>query len=756
MALEQAEWELEKARLKMIIRELEEQIGKNFEITKNFKKEAISIQKEMWEEVKLTTVNLMDLEGATQAWQYQMQIESQARKYKHSGEALQKLERLYLSPYFGRIDFLEEGESSPEQVYIGISTLKDTRSGSFLIYDWRAPISSMFYDYEIGKSGYDCPMGIISGELLLKRQYKIANRQIDYMFDSSLKIDDEILQEVLCKSVDSRMKIIVASIQREQNSIIRNDKNKILIVQGVAGSGKTSIALHRAAYLLYKYRESIHAENIVIFSPNQVFNDYISDVLPELGEENICQTTFREHFLKMIESNILKEDAYDQMEYLLNSRGQADYKTRAGSIRFKASLQFMEALKKYIQLIEKDGILFKDIFYNSRLIISGEELSDLFTREYAKLPLGKRLEKIRNRIYFLLQPYEKKTEGESEEKNNRDGKPIRDDGTGDVGSNMVLNGLKALKENIDGMTALNFYQIYINLFKDRELLQGFVSENPPENLKEICQYTLESLQNNQVKYEDLAPLVYLKGKTGSFPDASSIKHVIIDEVQDYTPLQIEIINSTFSKCNITMLGDINQSINSHMSVGNYQTISEIFKNRDAVTISLNKSYRSTREITDFSKEILLDSKHIEYLNRSGEKPEIVRAADSEHLMRCIAEEISRIKEKGFQSIAVICRTAGQSAKFHKYLQKHMSVNFISKSDAEFTKGVVVVPSYLAKGLEFDAVLICCTGGEDYSSGDERNLFYTICTRALHVLNIYYIDELPGFVSHIDPQYYDMR
>lgn len=268
-----------------VVNEIKNQLNKGINDAGSFKKEAIELQKTMWEEVRCAPTDLGDLDAPAQLWQYQVDISNQARKYKRSTDIVGRLEKMLKSPYFGRIDFKEEGEEAAEKIYIGIYNLGKEDSMEILVYDWRAPISGMFYDYETGPSGYDCPVGRINGQMLLKRQYKIENERILYMFDSSLRINDEMLQEMLGKSTDNRMKTIVMSIQKEQNSVIRDDRNKVLVVQGPAGSGKTSIALHRAAFLLYKYRENIKSENILIFSPNHVFEDYISNV--QIGRAHV-------------------------------------------------------------------------------------------------------------------------------------------------------------------------------------------------------------------------------------------------------------------------------------------------------------------------------------------------------------------------------------------------------------------------------------------------------------------------------------
>ena len=262
--------ESETTYLQNVIGEIRKQLDDGINEAENFKRDAIKLQKEMWEEVKSRPTDLTDLDAPAQSWQYQADIANQARKYKFSYDMVLRLQKMLNNPYFGRIDFLEDGEDKVEKIYIGINNLISDENSSILVYDWRAPISSMFYDHETGPCSYMSPMGTIYGRMLLKRQFKIENQRIVYMFDSSLSINDEMLQEILGKSTDSRMRTIVTSIQKEQNRVIRDDRTRVLIVQGPAGSGKTSIAMHRAAYLLYRFRDSIKSGNILIFSPNHV------------------------------------------------------------------------------------------------------------------------------------------------------------------------------------------------------------------------------------------------------------------------------------------------------------------------------------------------------------------------------------------------------------------------------------------------------------------------------------------------------
>jgi DNA helicase-2/ATP-dependent DNA helicase PcrA len=398
----------EEARLKKTLDEINRQLQVRYKDKRNFEKNMRETYRNMWEEVEGAPTNLHDLEQLVQAKMYLDEMRNMESAFKGSARKIQYLEKMRDNPYFGRIDFKEDGESEPEQIYIGISTLQNENSLEIFVYDWRAPISSMFYDYEPGKVQYSSPSGTIKGELHLKRQYRIKNGRMEYMFDSDIKIDDDILQEILGQSKDEKMKSIVTTIQREQNRAIRDEEHRLLIVEGPAGSGKTSVALHRIAFLLYRYRNSLNSSNVVIFSPNDMFNDYISEVLPELGEENVRQTTFMEYAKSSLKTNQKVFGLNQQMEFILSHKNSLFYRDIIETIRFKSSLEFLYILKKYIDLLYKNPGKFEDFSIKNKTIISAAEQVELFHKEFAYLPFIPRLIKIRNRILYQI----KRSEGE--------------------------------------------------------------------------------------------------------------------------------------------------------------------------------------------------------------------------------------------------------------------------------------------------------------------------------------------------------
>lgn len=732
-------WKLENEWLQEVLKEVRKQFNEKHNFKERFKKDAIKTQRELWQDIGSVSVS-NGLEQIVDFMQFINTMKIEKRGHEFTRKLEKKYERMLLSPYFGRIDFLEKGDKKAEKCYIGISNLINDNY-DILIYDWRAPISSMFYDYEIGEASYECPEGIVDGKLTLKRQYKINNGKIEYMFDSNLKIDDEVLQDILSKSTDSKMKTIVTTIQREQNKVIRNEEYKNLIVQGPAGSGKTSVALHRIAYLLYKQRDKIKPQNIVIFSPNDIFNDYISNVLPQLGEDNMYQTTFKEYMHMALGSELIKENYCEMMEYILVSKKQDSYQKRISSIKFKSSMEFLDILKRYVSYLEKMDRNFTDIIFRGNLIISSKDIQELFFKDYVKLPLKRRLEKIRERILFLVEPYKKlRIEEVASELKDSDSYIDKVE-IMKRSTHVVKEEMKNIYYEINRMTELDLVDIYKKLFEKLEFFYASSNTKYRETeIDKIKSYTLEKLKTRILNYEDQPPLLYLKGAIGDLPKTSEIKYVIIDEAQDYTPLQYEIFHQLFQSASITILGDLHQSINPFMNVGDYSNISNIFSKDDTCIINLTKSYRSTIEITKFSRRLLNKEISGECVERSGDDPLLLGFIDEGAIKERLLEDVKIYNEKGYKSIGIITRTVKEAEEVYSFLKGKVHVKSIMKDD-EYVSDTLVIPSYLSKGLEFDVVLIYNAGDGNYSCEEERLLLYTACTRALHALCIYYSGKI---------------
>jgi DNA helicase-2/ATP-dependent DNA helicase PcrA len=748
--------EAESAYLEKVTDEIRNQLDAGVNAAGKFKKDAIELQKDMWEEVKCRPTDLSDLDAPAMSWQYQADIANQARKYRFSYDTVLRLEKMLKNPYFGRIDFIEDGEDEAEKIYIGLGNLYSGSNTSILVYDWRAPISSMFYDHETGPCSYMSPMGAIHGRMLLKRQYKIENQRIVFMFESDVRINDEMLQEILGKSTDSRMRTIVTSIQKEQNRVIRDDRTRILIVQGPAGSGKTSIALHRAAYLLYRYRESIKSENILIFSPNHVFEDYISNVLPQLGEENIRRSTFADFFKGLAGHGCHLETMNRHMEYILSGDPSP---VRLTSIKLKASSFFPDIIGRYAGYLERgENIEFRSLSHGGRIIVPAEEIRRLFAQDYSYLPYIKRLSKLKQRLLYLVEPYvearaEELLTGYLAEDISLDGKEKKI-----VAAMRSKDEFEQVMNDIERMTDFDIVSLYAGMFRNiRSFAGSDILSGPgfsPDYLDIAASYTVRWLENRVINYEDLAPVILLMISLGADSDAKAVKHVIIDEAQDYTPVQYEIIKRVFGHSNMTILGDINQSINAYMNIGSFEAAADIFGAKDTTVISLTKSYRSTKAIADFCNALLLSDNAAEQLDRSGNKPLVIKSEKDELFSR-IADDIKGLKGEGHKLIAVICKNVKQCETYYEGIIKFTDISLITDHNEEYQGGTIVIPSYLAKGLEFDAVIVCTTDARKYSGEEDRRLLYTVCSRALHELHLYYCEELTHFIKEMKTDLYKL-
>jgi DNA helicase-2/ATP-dependent DNA helicase PcrA len=747
MELSKKDWRLEEDRLEKVKSIIENQLRDSENSRKNAFNQGMDIGRDFWDNDVTVFENEYDLKAIVDITQNLQSVKREQQKVEIISNTIRKLKLLKEKLYFGRIDFKEIGCGETESIYIGASTLMDDLD--ILIYDWRSPVSGMFYEYEMGKAEYVCPEGIIEGKITLKRQYSISNGKIKYMFNTDLEIDDDILQESLNNNCDEYMRTIIKSIQKEQNRVIRNKNEDILIVQGPAGSGKTSIALHRAAYVLYKYKDrGLKSDNIIIFSPNAIFNDYISQVLPELGEDKICQTTFMEYAVDSLTENLSIEDGYDQMEEILSGIRSESYKLKKDSITFKESLEFQKIIKRYINKLEEKTIEFKDIKFRQWLIITGEELNDLYHNTYRKWPIKHRYKEMLKDIEYRIEQnnIEKLRYEQLEEEFHEENQYCYE---GIEALEAVLNReMVSFRYHTKKLLSIDEMEVYKELVGSEEIFNQ-LSEGIelPENISDILRSSIRELNNNKVVFEDITSLLYIKHTLGDMRSMSEIKYVIIDEAQDYSPFQYKLFKELFPKAGFTILGDINQSINPYANTLDYSIIEEIFNNKRSSIIELQKSYRSTKEISDFTKKIINNEKIIN-VARAGEKPELIKVSDYRDRMNKIKNDIESMLNSGLKSIAIICKTSSTSSYVYRDIAEMSSldINLIKKEDEKFKSGINIVPSYLSKGLEFDGVIIFDGDEEVYSKEEERLLFYTICTRALHRLSIYYKKNPTKFIK----------
>ena len=580
----------------------------------------------------------------------------------NKGEYLQKLFKIQNNPYFGSIIF-DDGKQVDE-VYIGITHVTDNKN-KYYVHDWRSPICSLFYDYEVGPCSYIAPMGKISGNIDRKRQYTIKDKKLLHIFDNNINIDDELLQEVLANESNDKMKNIVNTIQMEQNRVIRNTDDKTLIVQGIAGSGKTSVALHRIAFLLYKI-DNLKSNNVLIFSPNKVFSEYISNVLPELGEDNTMQTTIND-FLDMEIKEFKKVESFTSFIERSYKCGD-DFEF----IKYKQSDGIYNDIDNYINNMCA-RVRFMDDLFNRDYSYTKNELNYMLNVRYVKFPLCERIKFMAEKI-----------------------------------SEANFNGKLGKAKSIEK-------QLYERVNLDRDLVKIYIDffNSKFSKINRDMSYIKDN--KNLLNYDDACLYVYMKCKLFGYNYNTYIKQIVIDEAQDYSMGQLRLLSRIFKNASWTILGDINQTINPYYKYNSLEDLVSVFE--QSKYIELTKTYRSSAEIIEFSNRVL----GLDYATaiRRGENIPV--------------NDINLCKNNG-KSLAIVTKNDSECDKIYKLL-KGMDISKIDNNSKKFNRKFVVVPVYMAKGLEFDSVIIYTDKNNRFTSS-EKYLYYVAITRAQHRLIVY--------------------
>lgn len=588
------------------------------------------------------------------------------------GNYLQRLFRIQNKPYFGSIRFKEEVSEEEDNIYIGITHVEDKLD--YYVHDWRSPICSMFYDYETGPASYKAPSGIIKGNIIKKRQYIIEDAELKHIFDNDLNISDSLLQEVLAEESSDKMKNIVNTIQEEQNKVIRNTEDKNLIVEGIAGSGKTSVALHRIAFLLYRI-PNLTSSNVVVFTPNKVFSEYISNVLPELGEDNTYDMTFYDLLCQNI-------NEYKDIENFTDfiSRYYKSNVDNYDMVKYKQSDEIIKDIDSYINNLLSTIKFNNKLEYDNFIEIDTEELNNMLNYKYNRFPLFERIKEISKRI--ASNNYEGSTKNASSIE-----KKLKE----------LLNIKLDLKDIFN-----NFYQSEYSKYKDK-------------------------VNDKYLYYEDACIFLYIKSLLVGFNTNHVIKEIVIDEAQDYNKLQYLIIKKTFKTSNYTILGDTNQTINPYYKYDSLEELTSIFESSKYIT--LTKTYRSTGKIIDYTNKIL-GLNHVTAIRNDKASDIIFRNNITKNDFLTDINNLKTISK----SIAIITKNDKEAEKVYNMLKDDLDIMLID-GFGHIKRDLVVVPSYVAKGLEFDSVIIYTDEDNKYQEKD-KYLFYVACTRAQHNLIIY--------------------
>ncbi len=700
------------------------------ESIKNKFKSIVNINKDFREDVP-TLNGGADWDQITEIYKYNDIVEAEERDYNTVNARLRVLAQMENSAYFGKIKFLEEDETQSETYYVGIASLKN-EDDDFFVLDWRAPICSLYYQYETGKCKYDCPAGVIEGELLSKRQFGITKNKLNFAFDTDILIEDELLCKLLSESRDKKMGHIVKSIQKEQNEAIRKSSAKHLVIFGPAGSGKTSVAMHRAAYLLYKHRDSIKAENMLVLSPNSIFMDYISEVLPDLGEANVGIKTITDLFASLLKDFSVTGHC-ELMERMISDPTSKDG-LRYKQAKFKNSVTFLEILKRYAKFVDSNDFKPKDVEYMGQTLITADEISRLYYHDWAGMSYSQRLKRISAKVYAVLDEIIARRKKEIAEDNG----DLFDWEIEEIVNTTINNEFSSIRSKINNMFSVNTVTLYANMFKSKKFYDTItdLTDISFDEFKQMIDPN-EYYNRHNLNREDLFPLLFIRCIVDGqrLQPGNTIKFIFIDEFQDISPTGIYILQRIFDKASITLVGDINQTIDSTAQLYNEDVLSKCL-DRTADVFKLTKSYRSTREITAFANNIISES-DVEYMDRSGDPVEVHNDLPEEQRISAIKNCVRQSMDRGYHSIGIICKNADTTQELYSKIRgfdEEINIALVLDDNDSYSSGAVVIPSYMSKGLEFDVVIVY--DAQNYWLESEKRLYYTVCTRAMHKLVVF--------------------
>ena len=708
---------------------LKKELAEKIEFLRGRRKDLKDLNKEMYEETAHHNIDQIENNELALYLGVYAQL---AHAADIAGNQVKKYGKMLNSPYFGRFDFREDGYDDIEKIYIGYYNLMNAAGTRIFVLDWRAPVSSVYYRYELGKAAYEANGSRIEGEVSLKRQFKIENGELKFFFDSGVVISDEILREALSRNTTGKMKAIAETLQKEQDGIIRDTVSDVVSVQGVAGSGKTNIALHRAAYLLYEGRKAgLSAKNIIIISPNSVFSDYIDEVLPSLGEDAANETTMSQILRRNLPGKRI-QSKNNYLEQIIKEEAVGkDFAEQSAA--FKSSAVFCELLDRYADVYLRKGHVFQDIVFDGEVVLTAQRLKNLFLDNKIKLSAESSLRRMYARSAKIINEHTPDLYKKVREivENNPKLRFEEEANTRRIVAGIRRGVLKRLRAQF----SMDFFKIYRELVSDEKLFARLAAGlELPDNAGAMLKAAGKSLDKGKITYGDASAMLYLKLKLSSNKRFGHIRHVIIDEAQDYGVLHYKCFRMLYPNAKFMALGDINQSVGSRAAdLGD--TLGAAFSGKAISSMKLEKCYRSTHEITEYANR-LLGLGIASVFRRHAEKPVETPAASLDEAAEKIKAAAAAFAEQKLHTVAIITKTISSARRLFAKLNDEKICFWNAKNPPQlFEKGgVCVLPVYMAKGLEFDAVIVY---GPDFASESPvmKNLMYIACTRALHRLEV---------------------
>ena len=762
---ENSEEALEQEHLDNIMKQIKEREKSLKKSIKSAEGEARNLNSHFFDDVKLDYDGYStSMETALSIHQQQQLLSEREHAWQHSAKQLDTVERLEKRPYFARVDFKEQGEKKPETIYIGLGSFAD-KNDHFLIYDWRAPISSIYYDGKLGEVSYNSPEGKITVDMTKKRQFMIEDGKIVNMFDTNESIGDQMLLEVLSEKSSTQMKSIVTTIQQEQNKIIRNTSADLLFVQGAAGSGKTSAILQRIAFLLYRYRGNLTSSDVIMFSPNQLFNDYIKNVLPEMGEQNMVQMTYWQFVARRL-PGMNVENLFKQFE---------DQNADTNISKFKDSVNFFNLVTRYAKHLNKRGVVFKNIYFRDKKkpYFDKEKIKEIYYSYNENYNLANRIDATREELIKMLnrkiapearkawvaRTIEGMSQSELNELYDRPDQEFESEAKEEafLGRKIVLKALKGVHKRILHNHFINMRAQYLSFLRAVPKMVDLAKWNiDEEDWMHHIDEVKENFKKHDIAITDVSAYLYLYDLITGRRTDYEMRYAFIDEIQDYTPFQLAYLKYNFPRAKFTMLGDLNQAIfTKDESRSLLKQISGLFDPEKIDVVQLTKSYRSTKQLTNFTKQILRQGEKIEAFNRQGPKP-VIWGRDGDEQAIDVLVDVLRDNEKRKMTTAIITKDlAGAKFVHEKLSEKGEKSTLIATANQRLVDGTLVIPSYLAKGLEFDAVVMWGANKKNYHQLDETQLVYTITSRAMYKLDVIYTGEKSPLLD-VEPVTYEEK
>lgn len=632
-------------------------------------------------------------------------------------------------PYFGRIDYLEAGDSEETCLYIGKKGIR--RKKENIIIDWRAPISSVYYESDIGDTFYHTPFEEKVGiRLDLKRTYEISEGRLIDFYDSDVVANDEFLTKYLSKNKEVVLGEIIATIQKEQNEIIRDTPWHSVIVQGVAGSGKTTVAMHRISYILYNYKDKFRPDEFYIIGSNRMLLNYITGVLPNLDVYNINQMTMEEFFLSLLDTDFRsRKDKYTLCDSFQKLPSPEQLQERMELQRWKGSLHFSRALEHFLKRYERNAVVKEDVIYEKEVVFSQEEML-YFINFFQEMPMQEKIDNLNKRLSYKITSINEEQERKKE---------------------MIREEVKKFKNYFGSRSRkINLMEIYYGFLQDLIFnREYYCKEKIPVISSEAILLLMRELDNKNIDLYDLAMLTLIKKRMKKTKDFEFVSHIVIDEAQDFGVVIFHILKRLFPKSTFTIMGDVTQNIYYDTGMNDWEALrKEVFLPEKDKFYLLAKSYRNTVEISEFAGRVLkkcsFKTYDIEPIIRHGKEVEVIQCENEKHMVQDTVKIMKDIQKEGYDTIAIICRTVEETRKVQSLLKPYVTVELPEKAMEEmtFTSGIMVLPIHMTKGLEFDAVLLWNPDEVSYRASDEdAKLLYVAITRALHELRIVYQGNL---------------